>query len=292
MKIRTAPRGRKRTGRWRPAAGRAISNAMTTLDLAFESIGDGPPLVVLHGLFGSGRNWRGVARQLATTHRVWTVDLRNHGDSPWADSMDYPAMAEDLRGFMARHGLFGATVLGHSMGGKVAMALALIHAEPVGRLIVVDIAPVGYPPAMRAYARAMRAIDPAVAGARAAVAGTRAAVDSALASSVPDAGVRGFLLQNLTLRDGVLSWRCNLAALDDGMEAIAGFPAPLPHRHYAGPVRFIAGARSDYIRPEHRATILALFPHATHEAVPAAGHWVHAENPEGFLRAVRRALER
>jgi len=258
---------------------------MTPLDLAFETIGDGPPLVVLHGLFGSGRNWRGVARHLAATHRVWTVDLRNHGDSPWADSMDYPAMAEDLRGFMARHGLFGATVLGHSMGGKVAMALALTHAELVGRLIVVDIAPVDYPPAMRAYAQAMRAIDPAAAGAR-------TAVDSALASSVPDAGVRGFLLQNLILRDGVLAWRCNLAALDEGMEEIAGFPAPLLHRHYAGPVRFIAGARSDYIRPEHRATVLTLFPHATHAAVPAAGHWVHAENPEGFLRAVRRALER
>ncbi len=115
-----------------------------TLELAYTETGEGPPLVILHGLFGSSRNWASVARRLGETHRVFAVDLRNHGASPWAETMDYGEMAEDVRAFLARHGLAGATVMGHSMGGKTAMRLALEHGRDVGRLIVVDFAPVAY----------------------------------------------------------------------------------------------------------------------------------------------------
>ena len=110
------------------------------LDLAFDSIGDGPPLVILHGLFGSRTNWRSIARALSATHRVISVDLRNHGGSPWSDRMDYPEMADDVRKLMARERLQDPAVMGHSMGGKTAMALALRYPGEVGRLIVVDVA--------------------------------------------------------------------------------------------------------------------------------------------------------
>ncbi len=115
-----------------------------SLELAYTETGEGPPLVILHGLFGSSRNWASVARRLGETHRVFALDLRNHGASPWAETMDYGEMADDVRAFLARHGLAGATVMGHSMGGKTAMRLALEHGRDVGRLIVVDFAPVAY----------------------------------------------------------------------------------------------------------------------------------------------------
>lgn len=254
------------------------------LDLAYDVIGEGPPLVVLHGLFGSARNWRGIAKRLADRRRVYSVDLRNHGDSPWDDDMNYPAMADDLRAFLERHDIAGAAVMGHSMGGKAAMALALLYPEQVSRLIVVDVAPVAYDARLRTYARAMADVDLGAAS-------RRAEVDALLAPGIPEAGIRAFLLQNLVARDGGLSWRLNLAVLDREMETIAGWPDDLMVRRYDGPAHFVAGGRSRYIRPEHRETILALFPAATYAIVPGAGHWVHAEKPEAFVRAVVRALE-
>ena len=137
------------------------------LDLAFESLGSGPPLVVLHGLFGSGSNWRGIARVLAASHTVHSVDLRNHGASPWAETMGYPEMADDVRRFIDGQGLKQPAILGHSMGGKTAMALALLYPEHVGPLIVVDIAPVSYADTMTPYAEAMRAPDVLAAATRA-----------------------------------------------------------------------------------------------------------------------------
>ena len=136
------------------------------LPLAHQEIGDGPPLIVLHGLFGSARNWTSVARRLAARRRVYALDLRNHGDSPWADDMDYPAMAGDVVAFMDAHGMDRAALLGHSMGGKVAMAAALDHGPRVACLVVVDIAPVDYPAAFLPHVRAMQDIDPTTLGRR------------------------------------------------------------------------------------------------------------------------------
>ncbi len=257
---------------------------MAPLELAYEAVGDGPPLVVLHGLFGSAGNWRAVAKRLGARRRVWCLDLRNHGASPWADDVSYAALAGDLEAFLARHGIAGAAVLGHSMGGKAAMALALQHPEAVAALIVVDVAPVAYGLDLQAYVHAM-------AGVELAQAERRGEADALLAEEIADAGVRAFLLQNLVTRDGRLAWRLNLAALDRGMETIAGWPEALSARRYDGPTHFIAGGASRYIRPAHRDAILALFPAATYTVIPGAGHRVHAEKPDAFVRAVERFLE-
>lgn len=253
------------------------------LDLSYEVTGDGPPLIVLHGLFGAGRNWRAIARGLADTYRVWTLDLRNHGESPWDDDVSYEAMAGDVRAFMARHGLEGATVMGHSMGGKAAMVLALSWPEIVGALIVVDIAPVTRPPDLRPYVKAMANIDLSAVT-------RRADVGELLAPVVKDRPVRAFLLQNLAMKDGALQWRLNLAAIDRQMEAIGGFPQALFDRHYDGRTHFIAGALSPYVGPEHRDLILRLFPGTTMSVIAGAGHWVHTERPDSFLRVLRRFL--
>lgn len=253
------------------------------LDLSHEVAGAGPPLIILHGLFGSARNWRAVAKGLADSHRVWTLDLRNHGESPWDDEMSYETMAGDIQAFMGRHGLEGAAVMGHSMGGKVAMTLALTKPEIVGRLIVVDIAPVQRPPDLRSYVRAMAEID--LSAIR-----RRAEVGELLAPTVDDRSVRAFLLQNLVMADGAARWRLNLEAIDRQMEVIGGFPEQLLDHQYEGPTHFITGALSAYVKPEHRDIVLRLFPAVTMSVIAGAGHWVHAEKPESFLRAVRRFL--
>ncbi len=245
--------------------------------------GDGPPLVILHGLFGSARNWRAIARGLAGRRRVWSLDLRNHGDSPWDPDMSYESMAGDIRAFMEAQGIAGAAVLGHSMGGKAAMALALAHPDLLGALVVVDVAPVTRPPELRAYARAMAALDLSLVS-------RRAEADRLLAGAIGDRRIRGFLLQNLVMRDGAPAWRLNLAAIDRQMEAIGGFPEHLLANHYDGPTHFITGAESGYVKPEHRALILRLFPATTLSVIAGAGHWVHAEKPESFQRAVERFL--
>jgi pimeloyl-ACP methyl ester carboxylesterase len=205
------------------------------------------------------------------------MDLRNHGASPHAASMSYPEMAEDVAETLGEP----AAVVGHSMGGKVAMALALSRPELVERLVVADIAPVPYPPAFRGFAEAMQAV-PLAPGL------TRKAADAALAAAVPEAGVRAFLLQNLRFDTDPPAWRVGLDEIAANLPGIEDWPA-LPGR-YEGPVLFVSGERSSYIREEHHEAIQALFPAATFATVPRAGHWVHAENPAGFLEAIREFL--
>ena len=253
------------------------------LDLAYEVTGDGPPLVVLHGLFGSARNWRAIAKGLAGRRRVFSLDLRNHGKSPWDDDMSYEAMADDVRAFLAAQGIEGAAVLGHSMGGKAAMALALAYPDAVGALIAVDIAPVARPPELRAFARAMAGLDLSRVA-------RRADADRLLAEEIGDRRVRAFLLQNLTIRDGKADWQLNLDVIDRRMEDIGGFPERLLERRYDGPTHFITGAESNYVKPEHRDLILRLFPQTTLSIIAGAGHWVHADRPDSFQRAVERFL--
>ena len=254
-----------------------------TLELAYTETGEGPPLVILHGLFGSGRNWASIARRLGETHRVFSVDLRNHGASPWAETMDYVEMAEDLRAFLARHGLAGAAVMGHSMGGKTAMRLALDHGRDVGRLIVVDIAPVAYTHTHGPLVEALRAVDLAAAG-------RRADVDRQLQAAIPEAALRSFLLHNLVSEDGRLNWRINLAALAANMDSLIDFPEDLAGHSYSGPAYFLRGAASDYVNEAHHARIRDLFPQAKIDSIPEAGHWVHAEQPAAFLERVRSVL--
>lgn len=256
-----------------------------TIELAAAEYGAGPPVLVLHGLFGSGRNWASIAQKLAVSHRVFALDLRNHGASPWAESMGYAEMAEDVRAFATARGLGRLAVIGHSMGGKTAMMLALGNPELVERLVVVDVVPARNPPTLLTYVRAMRALD--LGRVR-----RRADADAPLTEAVPDAAVRAFLLQNLVIEGDRTSWRLNLAAIERGMAELAGFPAVRAGSAYAGPTLFVAGARSDYVRPEHEPTIRRLFPRARIERVAEAGHWVHAERPDAFLAVVAPFLSR
>jgi esterase len=255
-----------------------------SLDLSFAEVGAGPPLVILHGLFGSGRNWASLARRLGESHRVFTVDLRNHGRSPWAASMSYREMAADVAAFQTYHGLEGATVMGHSMGGKTAMVLALEQGERVGRLIVVDITPVAYRHSHLPMIEAMRAVDLEAAS-------RRGDVDEALKFAVPDIGLRGFLLQNLVSEAGRLRWRLNLKAIADNMDGLIGYPGDLDGLRYGGPTLFLAGAASDYVAADANQRIRALFPAAEIDRIAGAGHWVHAEQPEAFLARVEAFLE-
>jgi pimeloyl-ACP methyl ester carboxylesterase len=249
--------------------------------------GDGPPLAILHGLFGSGRNWASIAQLLAVHYRVIALDLRNHGASPWADTMDYAEMAEDVRVTLHASGHHRFALLGHSMGGKVAMVLALTDGEAVERIVVVDIAPATYKQGHLGYARAMRELD--LGAIR-----RRAEADARLAPDVGDAAERGFLLQNLIFSSpaagGEARWRLNLAAIERAMPGLAGFPAPPAGTAYRGPALFIAGGRSDYLRPEHEPEIRHRFPNARIARVASAGHWLHAEQPRAFLAIVEPFL--
>ncbi len=244
--------------------------------------GDGPPVILLHGLFGAAQNWGAVQRHLAARHRVLALDLRNHGASRRAAAMDYPAMAADVAETMQAMGAAPAAVIGHSMGGKVAMALALTAPQHVSRLVVVDIAPVTYPPALRAYVEAMQAV-PLQSGL------TRRDVDAALATAIPEASIRAFLVQNLRMQDDPPSWRLGLAEIGAAMPVIESFPE-LPGR-YEGQTLVINGERSSYIQPESHPRFQALFPAARFATVPGVGHWVHAENPSGFLGLVDPFLD-
>jgi esterase len=254
------------------------------LPLAHQEIGDGPPLIVLHGLFGSARNWTSVARRLAARHRVYALDLRNHGDSPWSDDMDYCAMAGDVVAFMDARGMDRAALLGHSMGGKAAMAAALDHGPRVERLIVVDIAPVDYPAAFLSHVRAMQGVDLSALA-------RRGDADGLLRAAIPEAPVRGFLLQNLVARDGAFDWRLNLAVLAAEMDRIVGFPADLLGETYGGPTLFLGGALSPYIDRGHHPLIRRLFAAAEIAEIAGAGHRVHADQPESFITAVGDFLE-
>ncbi|KAA2214865.1 alpha/beta fold hydrolase [Teichococcus oryzae] len=245
--------------------------------------GAGETLVLLHGLFGQAQNFASVQKVLAGSRRVLALDLRNHGDSPHAAEMDYPAMAADVLETLQDLDTGPVALLGHSMGGKVAMTLALERPDMVARLVVADIAPVAYPPAFRPYAEAMLSL-PLRPGL------TRREADAALAGAIPNPGVRGFLLQNLRLDGEAPRWRNGLreiAAALPVVEAAPGFP---DGTRYDGPTLVLSGERSDYVLPEHRPVFRARFPAARFGKVKGAGHWLHAEKPEGFLAALAAFL--
>jgi pimeloyl-ACP methyl ester carboxylesterase len=248
-----------------------------------ESFGAGEPaLVIAHGLLGSARNWGALARRLGRRRRVIAVDMRNHGDSPWNADASYAAMAGDLAETIAAEAGGRADVLGHSMGGKAAMALALTRPERVGRLIVADIAPVGYDHSHAQTLAAMAALDLAAVS-------RRAEADAALRPGIPNEAMRAFVVHNLAFEDGRARWRPNIAALAAGMEGLVGWPKG-PWTPFAGPTLFVRGGASDYVTPAMRGSIRALFPGAEIETLEGAGHWLHAERPEPFLATVEAFL--
>ncbi len=240
-----------------------------------------PPLLIAHGLFGSARNWGAIAKRLALHRRVVVVDMRNHGDSPRSPDHGYPALAGDLAETIDDAG-GRADVLGHSMGGKASMVLALTAPERVHRLIVADMAPVAYAHSQIGYVRAMEGLD--LTGYS-----RRSEADAALTETVPEPALRAFFLQSLAFEEGRARWQLNLDALGKEMPRIMDFPDHAAT--FPGPTLFLTGAASDYVRPAHWRRIRALFPAAEHVEIPGAGHWLHAEAPRRFIEAVAAFLD-
>jgi pimeloyl-ACP methyl ester carboxylesterase len=257
------------------------------MKLHFNDFGDatasGPAIVILHGLFGSGRNWASFAKHFSKTHRVLTVDLRNHGSSPWDDEMTYPAMAEDVLELIATERLEKPVLLGHSMGGKVAMTTALSQPDVLAGLILADIAPVSYRHSHAHLVTLMLALDIASYT-------RRSEADADLAQSIDDANLRGFLLHNLLFEEGDPRWQINLEVIPPSMPGLMEFPFAPGSGQFTGPVVVIAGGKSDFVLPEYHDAIRAFFPAADIRMIEGAGHWVHAQKPEEFGRHVTEFL--
>lgn len=241
-----------------------------------------PPLLIVHGLFGSARNWGVIARRMSADRDVLAVDMRNHGESPRFASQSYPDMAADLAEVIAANG-GQMDVVGHSMGGKATMQLALTHPEKVNRLIVADIAPVAYSHDQSRHIHAMRALD--LTGLTA-----RSEADKRLAKLMDDPALRAFFLQSLDLKANPPQWRLNLDVLEAEMPKIVGWPGT--KGIFDKPTLFLSGAESTYVKPEYRAAIRAQFPVARFAKLPGAGHWLHAEKPREFEETMRIFLAR
>lgn len=248
--------------------------------IEYGQTGPNPDLLIVHGLYGSARNWGAIAKRLAPERRVVSVDQRNHGQSPWHDSHTYEDMAADLAAVIEAEGK-PMDVLGHSMGGKAAMVLALKRPELVNRLIVADIAPVTYSHDQNQHIRSMRSVDLATVT-------KRSHAMEQLAASIDDPTLRSFFTQSLDL--ATKSWRLNLDVLEQQMPHVLGFPDV--EGRYAGPTLFLAGANSDYLSSEDRPKIRSLFPHARFAKITGAGHWLHAEKPREFVQTVQAWLNR
>lgn len=241
------------------------------------------PLVLMHGLFGSSVNWRGVAKRLEQARRVLAVDMRNHGRSFHDNAMTYPAMAQDILDTLDQAGIERADLVGHSMGGKVAMVAALEHPGRVEHLVVVDIAPVIYTHSHVPLIDAMLKLD--VADLK-----SRSEADEILAGDIEDRMTRQFLLQSLEKADQGYQWRLNLEVLRESMGDLTGFP-DLGGRTFDGPALFLHGSESDYVQPEHHPRIERWFPNAEYAEIENAGHWVHAEQPGTLVRDLEDFLD-
>lgn len=248
------------------------------LTLAFDEFGDrnAAPLVILHGFFASSRNWRAIARTLAERYHVYVPDLRNHGASPHSPVMDYPAMAVDLKHFLDQNGIRKTHLLGHSMGGKVAMWFALNCPEAVERLVVADISPTRY---QHSFENTIAALQDVPLNAIR----NRKEAEAALSESIADGNYRQFLLQNLQLTDGEYAWRVDLDIFRRTADNIIAFPAADNVLPYPKEALFLGGGNSDYIREDD---VYRLFPEARIKQIADTGHWLHVQAPRQFCEEV------
>lgn len=240
------------------------------------------PIVLVHGLYGQGRNLGAQARRLAQTRRVVTVDLRNHGDSPQDDRADYPALADDLAQLIVDLG-GRVDLVGHSMGGKAAMVLALSRPDLIRRLVVMDIAPVAYDHDQTTYIDAMEALDLSTVT-------RRSQADDQLSAHVRSPSIRAFLLQNLDLKASPPAWRLNLRALRAAMPQIVGWPDGLAPGGFAGKVMALRGATSDYVDASGETALRAYFPQVRIVTLKDAGHWLHADAPQAVAETLAAFL--
>uniref|UniRef100_A0A486XHH5 Esterase ybfF n=1 Tax=Rheinheimera sp. BAL341 TaxID=1708203 RepID=A0A486XHH5_9GAMM len=242
---------------------------------------DKPAIVLIHGLFGSYENLGVIERSLSSQYHVINLDVRNHGRSEHSNEMSYALMADDLADTLDALQLHKVAILGHSMGGKLAMAFALTYPQRVSKLILADIAPVSYPPRHNVIIAGLQAVDLANLS-------SRAEADKQLSAFISEMGVRQFLLKSLVKDNDTFYWRFNLKALQDNYPALIG--APMVSGQYDGPVLFIKGGDSDYILPEHKAAIMQQFPKAQAKIIQGTGHWLHAEKPAAFTKLVEDFL--
>ena len=251
---------------------------METVELAFEEFGspDNTPLIILHGFFASSRNWRQVAEKLSAKFHVYVLDMRNHGASPHHPVMDYPVMAADLLRFIESRGLKTVNLLGHSMGGKIAMWFALNHPDTVEHLIVADIAPVSYKHSFDNTIDALKALPLAEIS-------NRKQAEELLASAIPELSYRQFLLQNLLLKNGEYCWRMDLDIFYRMAPNIVVFPNTDHLKPFTGKTLVIAGADSNYVSAED---VAVLFPQASISTIANAGHWLHVQQPDVFTEMV------
>lgn len=244
------------------------------MELHHDTFGpeDGLPVLLVHGLYGQGRNLGAQARRLAQNRRVITVDLRNHGDSPHDPDASYAALAGDLAQMITDLG-GRVDLVGHSMGGKAAMVLALTRPQMVQRLAIMDIAPIAYDHDQTRFVDAMQGLDLSQIT-------RRSQADALLADAVRDAGTRAFLLQNLDLKADPKVWRLNLDALRQGMPQIVGWPDDIPAGSFGGKVIALRGALSDYVTDAGEDALRRYFPQVRIVTLKNTGHWLHAEQPE------------
>lgn len=247
------------------------------MKLHFRKYGNGRPMVILHGLFGSSDNWLTQAKLFATDYHVFTVDLRNHGLSPHDDAFDYGSMVDDLDKFFRDHDLKGAIVIGHSMGGKAAMNFAITHPDAVDKLIIVDIAPRSYDLEHYVIADGLAAIPVDKLT-------SRKEAEDILADYVSDLGTRQFLLKNLQRKpEGGFSWKMNLPVIREKLSNVG--VNLINEGSFEGPTLFVRGARSSYILDSDIPRIKEVFPNAEVQTMET-GHWVQAEKPAEFVSMV------
>ncbi|MEM9337153.1 MAG: alpha/beta fold hydrolase [Bacteroidota bacterium] len=248
------------------------------MKLHFRTMGEGMPFFIMHGVFGSSDNWQTLGKVFAKKFKVYLIDLRNHGNSPHSSVFDYDVMAADIVELIQDEGLGQVNVLGHSMGGKVAMNLATLHPDKVNKLIVVDIAPKQYPPHHQQIFNGFHSVDlPNLT--------SRKEADEQLKKVISNVGVRQFILKNLTRdTEGTFSWKLNVDAIERGAEKVGqGLESEVG---FSGDTLFIGGGKSDYILKEDHAMIKGLFPKSDIKYIDGAGHWVHAEKPEALSEMV------
>jgi len=251
------------------------------MNLHFKQYGEsGSPIIILHGLFGSGRNWQSIATFLAKQHVVYAIDLRNHGNSPHCDDMNYQQMVDDVLKFLDLNGLQSVNVIGHSMGGKTAMWMALTNPQRVNSLVVVDIAPIAYQHSFDDVLGALRSVPLQEIS-------SRQDADEYLAKDIEEEGLRQFLLQNLQVSSQNWQWRINLDGINQSISAITGFPETGQLDPFKKRSLFIAGANSDYLSKENGAKVKQLFPSSRTMTVKEAGHWPHAEKPAVFKALIK-----
>ncbi|MEM7466500.1 MAG: alpha/beta fold hydrolase [Pseudomonadota bacterium] len=258
--------------------------ALNSVLFGEDFLGASPPIIILHGLFGSARNWQTMAQKLAQERSVFALDLRNHGDSPHTSSMSYPEMAADVIQFLDAHQIDSANLIGHSMGGKTAMDLALDWPDRIATLIIVDIAPIVYQHNYDELLANLHDLDLTAIK-------RRADANRLLGQVLDDDELRLFLLQNLIVKPGEPTrWRINLEAIERNVNHLVQYTPEGNNKQFSGPAHLIRGGLSDYVSEDYYPALTRLFPNLEIHVIDEAGHWPHAQKPQDFLETTQKIL--